>query len=143
LATRLDKLFDLIRAENGKPFSSSEVADAVRAYLGGTRPTAVYIRQLRTGAQTNPTLKLLEGIAHFFNVPVGYFFDDATAERVQSQLGELSALLAEDTPVGAIFRSVPRLTAQDQQVVAAMVDVLLQRADNTNPPANGDLAGSA
>ncbi|MFH8345625.1 XRE family transcriptional regulator [Streptomyces sp. NPDC018045] len=90
LAGKVDKLFTTIRA-NGREYTYEEVARGCSELSGGTF-SKTYVWQLRTGQRTNPTKRHLEALAAFFRVPVAYFFDDGTADRVDSQLALASAM---------------------------------------------------
>ncbi|GCD38875.1 hypothetical protein OEIGOIKO_06694 [Streptomyces chrestomyceticus JCM 4735] len=90
LAGKVDKLFTTIRA-NGREYTYEEVARGCSELSGGTF-SKTYVWQLRTGQRTNPTKRHLEALAAFFRVPVAYFFDDDTADRVDSQLALASAM---------------------------------------------------
>ena len=90
LAQRIDKLFKAVRPK-GREYTYDEVAQGCEATGGGTF-SKTYVWQLRTGQRDNPTKRHLEALAAFFGVPASYFFDDDTAERVDSQLALAVAL---------------------------------------------------
>ncbi|MEU2789670.1 XRE family transcriptional regulator [Streptomyces sp. NPDC007100] len=90
LAGKVDKLFTTIRSD-GREYTYEEVARGCSELSGGTF-SKTYVWQLRTGQRTNPTKRHLEALAAFFRVPVAYFFDDDTADRVDSQLALASAM---------------------------------------------------
>ena len=58
----------------------------------GTDLSASHLSELRRGIKTNPTLRVLQGLADFFQVRVSYFFDDSTA--VDQTLAELELRVA-------------------------------------------------
>ncbi|WP_314173991.1 helix-turn-helix domain-containing protein [Streptomyces winkii] len=90
LAEKIDKLFSTIRA-GGREYTYEEVARGCGELSAGTF-SKTYIWQLRTGQRDNPTKRHLEALAAFFQVPVAYFFDDDTAERIDSQIALASAM---------------------------------------------------
>jgi transcriptional regulator with XRE-family HTH domain len=65
--------------------------------LDADLPTAsgTYVWQLRTGRRDNPTKNHIEGLAKLFGVPVKYFFEEDTAEVVNTVLGMLNNLKAK------------------------------------------------
>ena len=91
LAQRIDKLFKSVRPK-GREYTYDEVAHGCEAMAGTFSKT--YVWQLRTGQRDNPTKRHLEALASFFGVPVAYFFDDAAAKRIYSQL-ELAVALRD------------------------------------------------
>ncbi|WP_189115610.1 XRE family transcriptional regulator [Pilimelia terevasa] len=93
LAVRLNHLFDAVRRPDGKAFSNDEVAAAV-SRRDGVSTSGSYLWYMRRGERDNPKMKVIEGLADFFGVPPGYFFDD---EPPAVLLGEVAAFF--DVPV--------------------------------------------
>ncbi|MEU4218209.1 helix-turn-helix domain-containing protein [Actinoplanes sp. NPDC026623] len=91
LAQRIDKLFKTVKPK-GREFTYDEVAKGCEA-IGGTF-SKTYVWQLRSGLRENPTKRHLEALAAFFGVPVGYFFDDEAAARIDEQI-ELAIALRD------------------------------------------------
>lgn len=91
LADKLNHLFATVVSPRGKPYSSREVAEAIRRDLG-VEISLSYIGFLRAGTKTNPTMRHLEALAQFFRVPPAYFFDDQTTDTVDEQLRQLRSL---------------------------------------------------
>ncbi|GIE89909.1 helix-turn-helix domain-containing protein [Actinoplanes regularis] len=91
LAQRIDKLFKTVKPK-GREFTYEEVAQGCEAIGGSFSKT--YVWQLRTGLRENPTKRHLEALAAFFGVPVGYFFDDEAAARIDEQI-ELAIALRD------------------------------------------------
>jgi transcriptional regulator with XRE-family HTH domain len=94
LARRIDHLFKTVQPE-GREYSYDEVARGCEALSGGSF-SKTYVWQLRTGQRVNPTKRHLEALAAFFGVPVGYFFEEAVAESVDSQLALVAAMRNAD-----------------------------------------------
>jgi transcriptional regulator with XRE-family HTH domain len=90
LAEKIDKLFKSI-TPGGREYTYDEVARGCSELSGGTF-SKTYIWQLRTGQRDNPTKRHLEALAAFFHVPVAYFFDEDTAERIDTQIALASAM---------------------------------------------------
>ena len=90
LADKLNNLFDKCKPIGRKPFTNAEIAKAINEQGYDISPS--YLAALRAGDKTNPTLRHLEGLAHYFGVPAAYFFDDATTASIDSQLQQLAAL---------------------------------------------------
>lgn len=85
LAEKLNYLFAVVLPEGEtREYSGREVVAGVRA--GGTDLSASHLSELRRGVKTNPTMRVLQGIADFFKIKVAYFFDDDVAEEVEAEL---------------------------------------------------------
>ena len=89
LAEKLNHLFAHKTPRNGQEYSNEQVAAAITA--NGVSISQSYIWQLRKSKKDNPTFKHLQALAHFFGVPVSYFFDDEVTDRVDQQLDELKS----------------------------------------------------
>lgn len=91
LAGRLNTLFARVpRRGGGQLYSNERAAEELSA--AGIPVTGAYLWQLRAGRRTNPSARLLNGIAELFGVPITYFFDEGEAARVEAQLEALAAL---------------------------------------------------
>lgn len=91
LAERLNFLFaHLSRPGTNLRYTNDQAAAAIRESGGSTSGT--YISQLRAGTRTNPSAALIQSLARLFDVPVGYFFDDAEAAKIQKELLTLTQL---------------------------------------------------
>ncbi|WP_306212638.1 hypothetical protein [Actinoplanes sp. RD1] len=95
LAAKLNRLFATVRPrpeqiQRGRPgrewFNSEvaeringpgEVADRIHRTVGPVTISGAYIGELRQGKVTDPRLSHLKALAIAFEVPVGYFVDDA------------------------------------------------------------------
>jgi len=91
--TRLDHLFQTVRAPDGGEYTYRQVAADIER-LVGYKTSPSYLQELRAGLRINPSMKHLHGLCAFFGVPVAYFFDEDLAARVDAQL-ELAASLRE------------------------------------------------
>ncbi|WP_411140354.1 hypothetical protein [Streptomyces sp. x-80] len=74
----------------------AKLATQVGETTGGTI-SATCLWELATGKERNASLEQLDVPAEFFEVPPEYFFDDAAAERITSELRLATAL--RDTQV--------------------------------------------
>lgn len=92
-ADRLITARETIRRPDGKMYTLEEIAAGVRAHTGDTC-SKQYIGDLLSGKYTAPTRTKIEGLANFFGLPPGYFFDD-----------ESSAQMQEDLKLGAALRA--------------------------------------
>ncbi len=84
-ADRLNHLFATVRAPHGGEHSNEHVAQIVAARTGATC-SREYIRLLRAGERTNPTVRHVQALADVFGVPVAYFFDDQVERDVNQDL---------------------------------------------------------
>lgn len=97
LAEKLDRLFKAVRPPGeDREYTYKEVASAITE-RGGPSTTANYLYLLRSGRRDNPTKRLLEALADFFRVNVGYFYDTSPK----------SADLDEDLRLIAALRDSP------------------------------------
>lgn len=127
LADKINKLFDRVRKQNGKPYSSAEVAAWCENRTGDSFSRA-YMSYLRKGLRTNPTHQHLAALAAFFDVSPAYFFDDERSERISVQMDLAAALRAGDVRAVALrdlteeLRSkADRMSVSDLQLVTDMI----------------------
>ncbi|MFE2865022.1 hypothetical protein [Embleya sp. NPDC059259] len=122
LAAKLDRLFDVVRKPDGGAYSNGEVARGIKEQAGPDGPTvsASLVQQLRTGVQTNPTLKTLDALARFFNVEPVYFFDDEAAERIAAERDAWSRMRENDVH-RLVFRA-DGLSADSLRMVSAVIE---------------------
>ncbi|GLZ35508.1 hypothetical protein Lesp02_76950 [Lentzea sp. NBRC 105346] len=73
LAQKLTDLFEVVRPSPEREYRNTEVADALAAM--GIKVTPTQIANLRSGKQDNPSARLRDGLARFFNVPLEYLAD--------------------------------------------------------------------
>jgi transcriptional regulator with XRE-family HTH domain len=92
-AERLRTARETIRRPDGKMHTLEEIAEGVRTYTGDTC-SKQYIGDLLSGKYTAPTQPKIEGIAHFFGLPPGYFFNSELSEQMQDDLKLGAALRA-------------------------------------------------
>lgn len=92
LAERLDVLFRTVPREDDPKqlHTSSSVAEHLKAK--GIDVTANHIRALRSGRRSNPSFRLLVGLAELFRVPIDYFVNDSVAGEIQESLDALVAM---------------------------------------------------
>lgn len=121
LATRLNKLFELMRKAGTPPLSNAAAAAAITDKTGvPISPT--YLWQLRSGLKTNPTVAHLRAIADYFGVPPSYLIDRGTDPAIDAQLNLLQAL--RDNGVRDLAARASGLTPQALDSLAAIVDHL-------------------
>lgn len=139
LAAKLDRLFQLVRSPGGDEYTYDEVARAIREQDIPISHT--YVWQLRKGIRTNPTKRHLEGLAAFFGVSPAYFFDDQTAERVETELALLAAL--RDGSVRQVALRVADLSPASLDTVNELVSRIrqLEGLPAGEPPSGDDSAG--
>lgn len=92
LAERVDYLFVTVRRPDGR----EHTYDEVEAGTGG-RVSRSYVWKLRKGRNRNPSLEVVDALAEFFGVPVGYFFGEDLAHDSESHaVAALAALIRDD-----------------------------------------------
>jgi transcriptional regulator with XRE-family HTH domain len=114
LADKLNALFAARQASSGTTLTNRMVAEGVTAR--GVSISETLVHYLRTGKRDNPTKKHLEGIAHFFGVPPGHFFDDQDDDADH----ELWAAV-RDKEVRAIALRSSRMTPAMRQWLAETI----------------------
>src|SRR6266536_6478412 len=115
---RLDHLFQTVRAPDGSEYSYRQVATGIEQ-LVGYKTSSSYLQELRAGLRTSPTMKYLHGLCAFFGVPIGYFFDEELAARVDARL-ELATSL-RDPSVRQLAVQATGLSADTLQAIAQIV----------------------
>lgn len=91
LAQKLDFLFAVVRPPGGqRPYTARDVVTAMTA--AGYPISPAHMSDLRNGAAKNPTMQVLSGLAHVFDVRAAYFLDDPqVVEEVEARLELQSA----------------------------------------------------
>ncbi|AWI32659.1 hypothetical protein [Streptomyces tirandamycinicus] len=127
-AERLNYLFDVLRPRDGDPaktnprtgeFLHTYVAETISSYGQGTL-TAAYIGKLRGPAGENPTIRVVRLLARFFEVPAGYFVEDAVTERIVAQFSLVQQL--HDQGVKNIAMRAAGLSPASQEALLKMVE---------------------
>jgi hypothetical protein len=80
-AARLNYLFDTVRAADGSPHTSAEVAQALQADGLAVHPDS--IGRLREGTSARPSDGLSFALAFFFDVDPDYFFDQSGEDTAE------------------------------------------------------------
>jgi len=119
LAQKIDYLFRTVHPSGRGEYSNAEVAAALQA-AGGPTISATYVWQLRTGKRDNPTMKHLEALASFFQVPPAYFFDDAASSRITEELATLAAM--RDAGVRSVALRANGLSPEVLSSIRGMLD---------------------
>ena len=119
LAERLDHLFRTVPRPGGRGLWSNEQAAAELA-VQGTPMSAAYLSQLRNGKRDNPSARALGALAALFAVPITYFYDVETAEKINNDLRLLSAI--RDSDVQAIALRAHGLSPEGLASVKGIID---------------------
>lgn len=121
LADKLNRLLDLHRRPDGRRHSLRDVAKGVAK--AGAPLSASYLSQLLTGQRDNPSGAVLQGLARFFRVDVGYFLGEPQdIERIDEHLALLQAM--RDREVRDIVVRASRLTPDGLRALAAFIEHL-------------------
>lgn len=91
LASRLNKLFDVIHRADAPELSNAAAAAAI-AEQTGVSITAEDLRRLRNGSETGAAAAILSAVAEFFGVPATYLTDVDLDQSIDAQLNLLKAL---------------------------------------------------
>lgn len=111
LSPKLEHLFAVVPRSTGGRYTNETAAQALAE--AGMKVSAVHLSHLRSGRRNNPSARLLAALAELFGVPIGYFFDSAIEERVNSELSTLLAL--HDTRVKGLMLRAQGLNRQNFQ----------------------------
>ena len=114
-ALRLKRLFREKTKPDGKQYSQAEVLKTMHGVV-----TRVYLWKLRNGRASNPSMQVVSGLADFFGVDPGYFF-----EMDESQAGAPNANLAREIGIRA-----SALKPQEQQMVLFMIEAIQKSQKN-------------
>lgn len=120
LADKIDFLFKTVYPQGRGPYSYAEAAEEITK-ITGEKISHTTLWKLRTGRAANPTKRLIEGMAKFFQVSPAYFFDDEVAERVGQQV-EVLALIRDAQIERSQLRSLGELSAEGRRVIAEMIE---------------------
>jgi len=114
-ALRLKRLFEEKRKPDGKKYSQTEVLEGLQGVV-----TRVYLWKLRNGRAANPSYQVIRGLADFFGVSPGYFFEsDETPSREWDLAYEIEL-------------KVSNLSREQQQMVLAVVESLQKTQKTTS-----------
>lgn len=127
LAEKLNHLLATVPV-GGKLLSSEDLATAVTALGDNHSLSTDYVRRLRRGSMTNPSLRILQGLARVFGIPTSYFTDDEVAAELHDQLPLLAAL--RDHEIRSLALRTSRLSASGVQALIGIVAALEQEEEN-------------
>jgi len=86
----------------------------------GVSVTSVYLSQLRSGRKTNPSARLVGGLASFFGVSVAYFFDEDEAAAIRDQLDKLAML--RDSRIRGIMTRTQGMSESSIEHLSGIID---------------------
>lgn len=75
VAAKIDRLFEVMHRQDERPMSTDAAAEGISTQTG-VEIDAPYLRELRAGTVTTPTVADLRAIATFFGVSPEYLTDD-------------------------------------------------------------------
>ena len=131
LGQRIQALYDRAKRD-GRKVNDYRVAREIEERYGDVGLSRAYMHQLRTGERDNPTKKVLEALAGYFEVPVAYFLEDTAAERIAEQLDTLHRL--KNSHLMDLAGRLSSLSPSSQQAVTAMIDQFSALESTKNPP---------
>lgn len=121
LAEKLNHLFSTVPATTRAGLHSNDSAAAALAERG-ISVTGTHLAHLRTGRRDNPAASLLAGLADLFGVPIGYFFDPTTEEKINSELDALVAL--RDSGAKSVMLRAQGLRPESLEKVQDLLDLI-------------------
>ncbi|GAA4227640.1 helix-turn-helix domain-containing protein [Actinomadura meridiana] len=120
LAEKIGFLFRTVHPAGRGPYSLQEAADGITG-LTGEKVSHNTLWRLRTGKNNNPTKRVLEGLAAFFEVNPAYFFDDEASKVIENQV-ELLAMLRDTGVRGAQMRAFFDLSPGAQSMISDLIE---------------------
>lgn len=140
LAHKLSFLFTKVRRDDGSEWTGKDVVAAVRAR--GIDLSASHLSELRRGVKENPTVRVLQALADFFEVRVAFFFDDPEAvAQVEADL-ELRAAM-RDAQVQQVAARAAGLTGTQRAAFQRVLAQMLREEVARDAPQVDDGSGSA
>lgn len=91
LATKLNKLFDVVHKASEPPLSNAAAARGITAKTA-VPILATDLQQMRDGTKANPTAVELQAIAMFFGVTPSYLINPGIDAEIDDQLNLLQAI---------------------------------------------------
>ena len=131
VADKINHLFDVVRPDGGgREYTGREVVAEI--VDRGGELSASHLSELRRGIKTNPTLRVLDGLARFFDVRVAYFTDDPRAvEEVEAEL-ELRAAM-RDAQVQDIALRLAGLGPHQRSAAYLLLADIIREHDGPGP----------
>jgi len=121
-AAKLSHLIATVHPPDRPPYSYREIEAGIKD-IGGTTISAAFIHQLAKGKR-QPGLAAAQVLAQFFGVPVDYFSDSETTEKINQQLADLARW--RDSEARATAERIMSLGPRDRSTVANLLDSLEQ-----------------
>lgn len=139
LASKLNRLFEVMHPARSRPYSNATVAAAISERYG-VPISANYIWMLRNGRRRNPGMRHLQALAWFFGVDPGYFFDSQQAEQIQAELDLVAAL--RDAHVRGVALRTAEASPVTRDAIRAFAEHATQleegRSEPSRPPPTED-----
>lgn len=131
LGERIQALYDRAKRE-GRKVNDYRVAREIEERYGDVGLSRAYMHQLRSGERDNPTKKVLEALAAYFEVSVAYFLEDAAAGHIAEQLDTLHRL--KNSHLMDLAGRLSSLSPSSRQTVTALIDQFSAMEAAKNPP---------
>lgn len=116
ISEKVDLLFKTFLKPDGTEFTYEEAADGIDHAV-----SSVAIWKLRTGKTKNPSYKILEALAGFFDVPIEYFSESERPAEEHVQELKLARVLQE-TGVAQIALRASDLDGAAQHDILSMIE---------------------
>lgn len=131
VADKINHLFDVVRPEGGdREYTGREVVAEI--VDRGGELSASHLSELRRGIKNNPTLRVLDGLAGFFDVRVSYFTDDLQAvEEVEAELELRSAM--QEAQVRDIALRLAGLDPHQRSAAYRLLADIIRENDTPGP----------
>jgi transcriptional regulator with XRE-family HTH domain len=129
-SARLNRLFDVVRSPDGKPYSNEAVVSSIDEH-GWDHVSTGYLSELRSGKKTNPSLRAILALSKFFDVDPAYFVSNAdTADQMVDQKRMLQGL--ELAAVHRLALRAGELNSDERSIVEALIGTVLANHDARN-----------
>ncbi|WP_226358756.1 hypothetical protein [Pseudonocardia sp. ICBG601] len=136
LTARLNYLFEHIRPEGEvRRYSGRELVTAVNT--ANIELSESYLSQLRRGMTGNPTLRVLKGIADFFEVPVGFLLDDPEGVRAVEARVNLQEAMRDTQVQDIAYRTAALNPCQRVALDELLTDLIQKRRQKMETRGDG------
>lgn len=137
-ADRINYLFATHRPDDAEEqeYTGKYVVGALRAAT--TDISESHLSELRRGIKTNPTLRVLEGLAKFFDVRVGFLLGDPDATREVMSRVELRRAMRDAEVRDVATRVAGLAPSQRHAMNRLLTDLLREHAGAEDSGASDD-----
>lgn len=128
-AEKLNKLFQTVTKPDGSKYTQEEVVRGTNGTL-----TRVYLWKLRTGRATHPGFHIVQALADFFGVEIGYFIEEP------GKVADMADQARKDRMVDQIALRSSKLGEEGKKAILQMIEHILLIEQGNGVIEEGDLS---